>query len=306
MLLNGKIAAQSLQKKLKATLDLRLEKGLRAPHLVAILLGNDGASATYVQAKMKACQEIGFKSTVLHLPENTSQAELLAHIHALNADAQTDGILVQLPLPKHIAEKQVILAIDPKKDVDGFHPENLGRAVIHLPTFLPATPKGILELLSFYQIDVQGKHCVVVGRSHIVGTPISILLTRNDKIGNCTVTLTHSHTQNLETHTRMADLLIVAIGKPNFITADMIKPGAVVIDVGLTRIADERKKSGYSLVGDVDFEGAKKICSAITPVPFGVGPMTIYSLLHNTFLAYEKAQDDLTEKGALEEPSVFF
>lgn len=264
-------------------------KGNRSPHLAAILVGNDGGSITYVNAKVKACEKVGFKSTLIHLDEKTTEAELLATVTKLNHDPSIDGFIVQLPIPKHINEQKVIEAVDPKKDVDGFHPSNVGRMVLNLPCYLPATPYGIIQLLDRCKIETSGKHCVVVGRSNIVGSPMSILLARNANPGNCTVTIVHSKTKDIAKITSEADILIVAIGKPHFLTADMVKEGAVVIDVGTTRVDAPETKNGWRLFGDVDFEHVAPKCSWITPVPGGVGPMTITGLLQNTFLAAKKA-----------------
>ncbi|MFN3918039.1 MAG: bifunctional 5,10-methylenetetrahydrofolate dehydrogenase/5,10-methenyltetrahydrofolate cyclohydrolase [Flavobacteriales bacterium] len=273
----------------KAEIAREVEKitstGRRAPHLAAVLVGNNGASITYVDAKIKDCEEVGFRSTLIHLSDTISEAELLEEIDRLNNDHTLDGFIVQLPLPKHIDENKVIKAIDPSKDVDGFHPENLGKMALNLPGFVPATPLGIIELLDRYNIETGGKHCVVVGRSHIVGLPISILMGRNDYPGNSTVTLTHSRTNNLTELLRNADIIIAALGKPKFITGDMVKDGVVVVDVGITRIPDKTKKSGYRIVGDVDFETVASKAAFITPVPGGVGPMTRVALLKNTLLA---------------------
>jgi methylenetetrahydrofolate dehydrogenase (NADP+) / methenyltetrahydrofolate cyclohydrolase len=273
----------------KAEIAREVEKitstGRRAPHLAAVLVGNNGASITYVNAKIKDCEEVGFRSTLIHLSDTISEAELLEEIDKLNNDHALDGFIVQLPLPKHIDENKVIKAIDPSKDVDGFHPENLGKMALNLPGFVPATPLGIIELLDRYNIETGGKHCVVVGRSHIVGLPISILMGRNDYPGNSTVTLTHSRTNNLTELLRNADIIIAALGKPKFITGDMVKDGVVVVDVGITRIPDKTKKSGYRIVGDVDFETVAPKAAFITPVPGGVGPMTRVALLKNTLLA---------------------
>jgi methylenetetrahydrofolate dehydrogenase (NADP+) / methenyltetrahydrofolate cyclohydrolase len=257
----------------------------RAPHLAAVLVGNDGASKTYVEAKVKACGSVGFRSSLIRLPETITEDELLARVRSLNADPDLDGFIVQLPLPAHIDADRILQAIDPQKDVDGFHPQNVGNMVLGLPGFLPATPSGICELLKFYHIETAGKHCVVVGRSNIVGTPISILLSRNAYPGNCTVTMAHSRTKDLPYITEQADILVVAIGKPGFITGEMVKEGAVVVDVGIHRIPDATKKNGFRLEGDVDYGSVRDRCSAITPVPGGVGPMTITSLLLNTLKA---------------------
>jgi methylenetetrahydrofolate dehydrogenase (NADP+) / methenyltetrahydrofolate cyclohydrolase len=255
--------------------------------LAAVIVGANGASVTYVNAKVKACEKVGFESTLVQLPEDVSEADLLAKIDELNNDDQIDGFIVQLPLPDHIDEHKVTLAVAPNKDVDGFHPENLGRMVLDLPGFLPATPYGIVQLLDRYDIETSGKDCVVIGRSHIVGSPMSILMARNNKVGNCTVTLTHSRTKNLKEITQKADIIIVALGKAEYLTADMVKDGAVVVDVGITRVDDPSKKSGFRLLGDVKFDEVAPKCSYITPVPGGVGPMTIASLMMNTLLAVE-------------------
>lgn len=263
-------------------------KGGKIPHLAAVLVGNDGASQTYVNAKVKACEKVGFGSSLIKLPETISENELLNEIHKLNNDSEIDGFIVQLPLPKHINEQKVTEAISPIKDVDGFHPVSLGKMVLNLPSFLPATPYGIVEMLRHYNIPTEGKHCVVIGRSNIVGSPMSILMARNTTPGNCTVTLTHSRTKNLKEFTLKADIIIVAIGKPEFLTADMVKEGATVIDVGIHRIEDATKKSGYRLIGDVKFDEVAPKCAFISPVPGGVGPMTIASLLKNTLLAVRR------------------
>ncbi|MBX2973290.1 MAG: bifunctional 5,10-methylene-tetrahydrofolate dehydrogenase/5,10-methylene-tetrahydrofolate cyclohydrolase [Flavobacteriales bacterium] len=268
----------------RRALEVEARRG-RAPHLAAVLVGDDGASRTYVEAKVKACKAVGFRSTLIQLPGTIAEEELLARVRALNEDRELDGFIVQLPLPTHINADRVIQAIDPRRDVDGFHPVNVGNMVLGLPGFLPATPSGICELLKFYRIGTAGRHCVVVGRSNIVGTPVSILLSRNADPGNCTVTLAHSRTKDLPSITRQADILVVAIGKPAFITADMVKEGAVVVDVGIHRLPDPAKRSGYRLVGDVDHAAVAPKCAAITPVPGGVGPMTITSLLLNTLKA---------------------
>ena len=283
--LDGKACSAALKQRIaEQAMAVKAERG-RAPHLAAVLVGNDGASRTYVEAKVKACGEVGFRSTLIKLPATISEVELLARVVTLNEDTELDGYIVQLPLPAHIDADRVTQAIDPKKDVDGFHPMNLGNMVLGLPGFLPATPSGICELLKYYQVETAGKHCVVVGRSNIVGTPMSVLLSRNTYPGNCTVTLTHSRTIDLPSITRQADILVVAIGKPGFITAEMVKVGAVVVDVGIHRIADSSRKSGFRLVGDVDHDSVAPQCGAITPVPGGVGPMTITSLLLNTLQA---------------------
>lgn len=263
------------------------QQGKKAPHLAAIIVGENGASLTYVNAKVKACEKVGFDSTLIRLPEETTEAELLAKIAELNTNDDIDGFIVQLPLPKHINEHKVTLAVAPNKDVDGFHPENLGRMILNLPGFLPATPYGIIQLLDRYNVETAGKECVVIGRSHIVGSPMSILMARNTKVGNCTVTLTHSRTKNLADYTKRADIIIVALGKPEFLTADMVKEGVVIVDVGITRIDDPTKKLGFKLLGDVKFDEVAPKCSYITPVPGGVGPMTIASLMMNTLDAVQ-------------------
>lgn len=288
-LIDGKQTAQNIKAEIRAAVDEMISKGLRAPHLVAVLVGEDGASQTYVGNKIRTCAEVGFRSTLKKFDDSISEEKLLEEISALNNDDEVDGFIVQLPLPKHIDVSKVTEAILPSKDVDGFHPVNLGRMVEEMPSYVPATPKGILQLLERYNIPTEGKHCVVVGRSNIVGTPVSILLSRNTNPGNCTVTLTHSRTANLKAHTLQADILIAAIGRPYFITADMVKEGAVVIDVGMTRVPAPELKSGFRLAGDVDFKQVSEKCSYITPVPGGVGPMTIIGLLQNTLLAAQRS-----------------
>ncbi len=288
VLLDGNATSQQIRSEIAEKVSAIVASGKRAPHLVAILVGSNGASLTYVNAKVKACEEVGFQSTLLQLPESISEEELLAHVSGLNADPGVDGYIVQLPLPKHIEEKKVLLAVDPEKDVDGFHPESVGRMALGLECYLPATPAGIIELLRRYKVPTEGKHAVVIGRSHIVGLPMTILLQKNAYPGNCTVTITHSKTKNLEEICRSADILIAALGKPEFVTADMVKEGAVVVDVGITRIADASKKKGFRIAGDVLFDEVAPKCSFITPVPGGVGPMTIVSLMTNTLQAFER------------------
>lgn len=283
--LDGRATSQSIRNEIAAEVKKLQEKGGKTPHLVAVLVGSNGASQTYVKAKVRDCEEVGFVSDVVRLSETITEAELLQEVQRLNADAAVDGFIVQLPLPRHIDEQKVLMAIDPAKDVDGFHPENLGKMALNLPSYLPATPMGILDLMDRYNIETGGKHCVVVGRSHIVGLPISILMGRNGYPGNATVTLTHSRTTNLPELLRSADIIIAALGKPHFVTADMVKEGAVLIDVGTTRVVDKSKKSGHRLVGDIDYENAAPKAAYITPVPGGVGPMTRVSLLKNTLLA---------------------
>ena len=287
-LLDGKRCGEALRAEIaKGAAEVKARRG-RAPHLAAILVGNDGASRTYVESKVKSCEQVGFRSTLVQLPETTTEEDLLARIEQLNHDQELDGFIVQLPLPAHIDAEKVTLAIAPDKDVDGFHPENIGRMVLGLPCFLPATPSGIVELLRFHHVETAGKHAVVVGRSHIVGTPMSILLSRNAYPGNCTVTLAHSRTKDLAAITRQADILVAAVGRPEMITADMVKEGAVVVDVGIHRIPDASKKSGFRLVGDVKFDEVAPKSSWIAPVPGGVGPMTITSLLLNTLKAAQR------------------
>lgn len=284
-ILNGKEASQAIKDSLKLEMAQLAAQGKQVPHLAAVLVGNNGASETYVASKVKACHEVGFKSTLIRLEEDISSLKLLDIIADLNRDPEVHGILVQLPLPKHISEEEVINAIDANKDVDGFHPNNVGRMVLGHPTFIPATPYGIMLLLEHYKIETAGKHAVVVGRSNIVGRPISILLSGNSNPGNCTVTICHSQTKNIKEVCQSADIIIAALGRPNFVTADMVKDGAVIIDVGITRVADPSKKSGYRINGDVDFQNVAPKCSFITPVPGGVGPMTIAALMKNTFKA---------------------
>ncbi len=282
-ILDGKKTSLTIQQELAQMVKEKVGKGLKRPHLAAILVGDDGPSQTYVNAKVKACDRIGFKSTLIKLESTISEDKLLNKIHHLNVDHDVDGFIVQLPLPEHIDESKVTLAIDPKKDVDGFHPMNVGNMTLGLPAFLPATPNGIIELLKRYDVETEGKNCVVIGRSSIVGTPVSILLSRKSKTGNATVTLAHSRTKDLPRICKSADIIVVAIGRPLFLTEDMVKEGAVIIDVGIHRINDETKKNGFRLIGDVDFDNVAPKTSYITPVPGGVGPMTIASLLLNTY-----------------------
>jgi methylenetetrahydrofolate dehydrogenase (NADP+)/methenyltetrahydrofolate cyclohydrolase len=291
-LLDGKLASQAIKNDLKNKVEVLKGQGSKIPHLAAVLVGNNGASETYVGSKVKSCEEIGFRSTLIRLPETISEEELLGAIQTLNYDNDVDGILVQLPLPKHISEEKIINLIYPSKDVDGFHPVNIGRMVQGSQTFISATPYGILLLLQHYKIETKGKHAVVIGRSNIVGRPVSILLSRNDETGNCTVTLCHSYTKNMEEICLQADIIIAALGKPGFLKAEMVKENAVVIDVGITRVEDASKKSGYSVKGDVDFESVSQKCSYITPVPGGVGPMTIAALLMNTYKACEMKSEN--------------
>lgn len=284
-ILDGKLAAEAIKEELKLQVAERVAEGKKVPHLAAILVGNNGASATYVAAKVKACEQTGFISTLVRLESSVTQHKLLETIQSLNEDPDVDGILVQLPLPAHISEQEVIDAIDPQKDVDGFHPVNVGKMVQGAESFVPATPLGIMLLLSFYKIDTSGLDAVVIGRSNIVGRPMSVLLSANTQPGNCTVTICHSKTKALAEHCKKADLIVAALGQPLFLTADMVKEGAIVIDVGITRVEDATKKNGFKLLGDVDYAGVAPKCSWITPVPGGVGPMTIAALMKNTFLA---------------------
>jgi methylenetetrahydrofolate dehydrogenase (NADP+)/methenyltetrahydrofolate cyclohydrolase len=287
LLIDGKKTSEEIKSEIAASVaEIKVEGG-KIPHLAAILVGSDGASQTYVGAKVKSCEQVGFQSTLVRLEESVSEKELLKVVEEINENPEIDGLIVQLPLPKHISVEKVTNKIKPEKDVDGFTPANVGRMTLGWPAYVAATPYGIVELLKRYKVETSGKHCVVIGRSHIVGSPMSILMARNEYPGNCTVTLTHSRTQNLAEITKTADILIVAIGKPEFVTADMVKDGATVIDVGIHRIEDSSKKSGFRLIGDVKFDEVAAKVSAITPVPGGVGPMTIASLLYNTLLAAE-------------------
>ena len=285
-ILDGLKVSKEIKEEIRIDVDKIIAGHKRPPHLVAILVGQNGASMTYVNNKIKDCKEVGFKSSLIKFSSTVSEAELLETIEELNKSKEVDGFIVQLPLPKQIDQEKIIMAIDPRKDVDGFHPENFGKMALEMDTFLPATPFGILTLLERYQIDTKGKHCVIIGRSRIVGKPMSILMGRKDFPGNSTVTLTHSYTPHIEEFTKNADIVITALGDPNFLKGDMIKKGAVIIDVGITRVDDHTEK-GYKLMGDVDFESCKEIASAITPVPGGVGPMTRAMLMKNTLLAYK-------------------
>ena len=289
ILLDGRKISSDIKDEISVEVSSFIKNGGKKPHLAAILVGSDGASETYVNAKVKACEKVGFTSTLVRFDSIVSELDLLAKINELNNNVDIDGLIVQLPLPEHINELKVTQAIKPSKDVDGFHPENLGRMALNLPTFLPATPFGILELLKRYDVETAGKHCVVIGRSHIVGSPMSILMARNNYPGNCTVTLTHSRTQSLKRITQTADILIVALGQPEFVTSDMIKDGVCIIDVGITRVSSKDTKSGWRLLGDVAFNDVRDKCSYITPVPGGVGPMTIAMLLKNTLISAKKA-----------------
>jgi methylenetetrahydrofolate dehydrogenase (NADP+)/methenyltetrahydrofolate cyclohydrolase len=286
-ILDGKATSDKIKNEIAQQVKDIVAKGGKRPHLAAILVGTDGASQTYVGHKERACAQVGFKSTLLRFPAEISQDELLKRIGEINLNDDIDGLIVQLPLPEHIDEDAVINAIDPKKDVDGFHPENVGRMMLGLPTFLPATPYGIIRLLSEYGIQTKGKHCVIIGRSNIVGRPLANLLSLKDEPGDCTVTICHSRTQNIEYFTRQADIIIAALGAPGFLKGEMVREGAVIVDVGITRIPDSTKKAGYRLAGDVDFETVAPKASFITPVPGGVGPMTIVSLMVNTLKAAE-------------------
>lgn len=284
-ILDGQVVSKAIKEELKMKVAQLTTEGRKTPHLAAVLVGNSGASETYVASKVKACNEIGYKSTLIRLEDTISENKLLNIVEELNNDPDTDGILVQLPLPKHISDEKIINSIHPSKDVDGFHPISVGRMVQGLPTFIPATPYGIMLLLEHYKIDTKGMNAVVLGRSNIVGRPMSILLSANNNPGNCTVTICHSHTKNLTGICQGADIIVAALGRPEFVTADMVKQGAIVIDVGITRVPDATKKSGFALKGDVHFASVAPKCSFITPVPGGVGPMTIAALMKNTFRA---------------------
>jgi methylenetetrahydrofolate dehydrogenase (NADP+)/methenyltetrahydrofolate cyclohydrolase len=287
ILLDGKLVSASVKSNIKAEVESLMINAKRKPHLAAVIVGNNDASRYYVQSKIKSCNESNLDSTLIELNEDTTEQELLNVIDGLNHNPAIDGYIVQLPLPKHIDDQKIIEAIDPNKDVDGFHPINQGRLALNQKTYLPATPYGIMQLLEYYKIETSGKHAVVLGRSHIVGQPMSVLLGQNRPFGNCTVTLCHSHTKHLNALLMQADIIVAAIGKPHFITAEMIKQGAIVIDVGINRISDATSKTGYRLVGDVDFENVKQKCAYITPVPGGVGLMTVASLMKNTLQAWK-------------------
>lgn len=284
-LLDGKVSSKKLKEQIKVEVEEWVSGGGKQPHLAAILVGEDGASKTYVESKVRSCKEVGFKSSLIKLDGDISEETLIEEIEKLNNDEDVDGFIVQLPLPKHLDEEKVTTLIKPEKDVDGFHPVNVGRMALGQPSYISATPYGIVQLLEMYDIETSGKHCVVIGRSNIVGSPMSILMAKNKKHANCTVTLCHSRTQDLESFTKSADILIVALGKPEFVTGDMVKEGAVIIDVGITRVEDSTRERGYKVVGDVDFESVSPKCSYITPVPGGVGLMTVASLIKNTLLA---------------------
>jgi methylenetetrahydrofolate dehydrogenase (NADP+)/methenyltetrahydrofolate cyclohydrolase len=288
IILDGKKTSNDIKNEITETVQKMKNNGEKVPHLAAVIVGNDGASLTYVGSKVRACERVGFESTMVRLPDTTSETELLKEIKQLNDNQEIDGFIVQLPLPKQIDTQKVLMAVDPDKDVDGFHPTNFGRMALDMSTFIPATPFGILELLDRYGVETQGKHTVVIGRSHIVGRPMSILMGRKGFPGNSTVTLTHSHTKNITQITSQADIIITALGVPGFLKAEMVKDDVVIIDVGITRVPDESRERGYYITGDVDFENVSKKASYITPVPGGVGPMTIAMLLKNTLLARER------------------
>lgn len=288
ILLDGKKTSADIKEEIALEVIELKNQDKKVPHLAAVIVGSDGASLTYVNAKVKACERVGFESTLIRLPEETTEEELLNEINILNVDNDIDGFIVQLPLPDHIDEQKVLMAVDPDKDVDGFHPMNVGKLALNLPTFISATPFGILELLDRYNVETSGKNVVVIGRSHIVGSPMSILLSQKRKVGNATVTLTHSRTKDLAKVTKEADIIVAALGIPEFLKGDMVKDGVVIIDVGITRVADASKKNGFRLVGDVAFNEVSEKASHITPVPGGVGPMTIAMLLKNTLLACER------------------
>lgn len=285
ILLDGKKTSTEIKEEIKAKVNTMKDRGERAPHLAAVLVGNDGASLTYVGSKVRSCEYVGFESTLIRLEDETTEEALLLQIDQLNQDKNIDGYIVQLPLPKHINEERILLAINPKKDVDGFHPANFGRMALDLDAFIPATPFGIMQLLERYQVPTSGKHCLVIGRSHIVGRPISILMSQKGSAGDATVTVAHSRTQNLKILTKQADIIVMALGIPEYLTADMVKDGVTVIDVGITRVADKNHPRGYVIKGDVAFDEVAAKASFITPVPGGVGPMTIAMLLQNTLLA---------------------
>lgn len=287
-ILDGKKVSNQIKEEITVEVAKMKQQGEKVPHLAAVLVGNDGASLTYVGSKVRSCKKIGFESTLIHLPEETTEEELLKQVNQLNNDPNIDGYIVQLPLPKHIDEEKVLMAVDPDKDVDGFHPTNFGKMALDMETFVSATPFGIMELLKRYQVETEGKHTVVIGRSHIVGRPISILMSQKGSPGNSTVTLAHSRTKNLKELTLQADIVISALGVPKFLKADMVKEGVTIIDVGITRVPDNTYEKGYYITGDVDFENVSKKASYITPVPGGVGPMTIAMLLKNTLLARER------------------
>lgn len=286
-ILDGRKTSNEIKVEIAVAVKKIVAGGSRAPHLAAVIVGEDGASLTYVGSKVRACKKVGFDSTLVNLPDTTTEDELLNKVHELNNNNAIDGYIVQLPLPSHIDSQKILMAVDPEKDVDGFHPTNFGKMALNLPTFISATPYGVMELLERYNVDTEGKHTLVIGRSDIVGRPVSILMSRKSNPGNSTVTLAHSRTKNIKELTRQADIIISALGSPNFVKADMVKEGVVVVDVGITRVKDDSEK-GYKIVGDVDYENVSKKASHITPVPGGVGPMTIAMLLKNTLQAYNK------------------
>lgn len=290
-ILDGRKTSKTIKNEIAQEVEKMKQNGEKVPHLAAVIVGEDPASQSYVRSKDRSCKKVGFESSIIQLPESISEEKLIAQIDTLNKDKDIDGFIVQLPLPKHIDEQKVLMLIDPNKDVDGFHPMNFGKMALDLPSFIPATPFGILELLSRYDIPTQGTNTVVIGRSHIVGRPMSILMSRKANPGNSTVTVTHRHTKNLKEITLKADIIIVAIGAADFLTADMVKEGVVVIDVGINRVKDDNAKKGYVLKGDVDFENVKERASYITPVPGGVGPMTVTMLMKNTLLARQKSEE---------------
>ena len=287
-ILDGKKLSQQIKEEIKQVVDLRKERGKNVPHLAAVLVGNDGASLTYVESKVRSCEQVGFKSSLIHLESSITEQALLSKIKELNNDDTLDGYIVQLPLPKHIDEEKILLAVDSRKDVDGFHPSNFGRMALEMDSFVPATPFGIMEMLRRNDIDISGKHCLVIGRSHIVGRPISILMSQKGNPGNATVTLAHSRTKNIEQLTQKADIIVSAMGIPEFLKADMVKEGVIIIDVGITRVPDQLHPKGYVIKGDVAYDEVSKKSSYITPVPGGVGPMTIAMLLRNTLLSCER------------------
>lgn len=288
IVLDGKKTSQEIKEEIKHKVTAMKERGIPVPHLAAVLVGNDGASLTYVGSKVRSCDQIGFKSTLIRLEEQITEEDLMQEIEQLNQDETLDGFIVQLPLPKHINEERVLLSINPRKDVDGFHPTNFGRMALNLDAFIPATPYGIIQLLERYKVPTSGKHCVVIGRSHIVGRPISILMSQKGPAGDATVTVAHSKTQNIEKLTRQADIIVMALGIPEYLTADMVKEGVTIIDVGITRVADTNHPKGYIIKGDVAYDQVAAKAGFITPVPGGVGPMTIAMLLQNTLLASER------------------
>ena len=290
-ILDGKNLSNVIKQEIKESVEKRLSLGLKKPHLAAIIVGDDGASLTYVGSKVRSCEEVGFESTLIHLEKSISESDLLIQIENLNSNKSIDGYIVQLPLPKHINEEKILMAVSPNKDVDGFHPTNFGKMALNMETFIPATPYGIMELLKRYKIETKGKHTVVIGRSHIVGRPISILMNSKGAVGDSTVTVTHSRTTDIESYIKKADIVVSALGIPGFVKKNMLKDGVVIIDVGITRVESAEHPKGYTIQGDVDFESAKEVASYITPVPGGVGPMTIAMLLKNTLLSKSLSKD---------------